>query len=276
MTSLLSPFTPSCSGSRQDWNGFLYLYTASLNASLGHKLSPLTPWRLSLWIIQTTPKLVIRVYSLPSPVTSEWLPKICSHMNKFIRLISHSLLFLLSRELSVYFLSLKWISSLNCTIFHDYFRGFFLPLCTYSKTMLKLTGLSVCSLPARTTRHSCILLNNLYCRNSSSSWAPREPCLYAPQHRRRLRGPLGLVSLPAPNLYALAQEGLAPNSNWHLRSGVVYNNGNRKPAPSWSWLPTLDLDETWLSALLSWIFLGLSAFRIQACFYDKEATAKLI
>jgi hypothetical protein len=34
------------------------------------------------------------------------------------------------------------------------------------------------------------------------------------------------------------REGLAPNSNWRLRSGVVYDNGNRKPVPSWSWLPT--------------------------------------
>jgi hypothetical protein len=71
--------------------------------------------------------------------------------------------------------------------------------------------------------------------------APREPCLYAPRHRRRLRGPLGLVSLPAPNLHAHAREGLASNSNWHLRSGVVYDNGNRKPEPSWSWLPTSPL-----------------------------------
>lgn len=91
-------------------------------------------------------------------------------------------------------------------------------------------------------RPSRILLNSLYCRNASmllqGPWAPREPCLYAPQHGRRLRGPLGLVSLPAPNLHAPAREGLAPNSNC-LCSGGVYDNGNQKPAPSWSWLPTM-------------------------------------
>uniref|UniRef100_A0A1W2P7U8 Clavesin-2 n=1 Tax=Mus musculus TaxID=10090 RepID=A0A1W2P7U8_MOUSE len=37
--------------------------------------------------------------------------------------------------------------------------------------------------------------------------------LICTQHRRRLRGPLGLVSLLAPNLHAPAREGLAPNSN---------------------------------------------------------------
>jgi hypothetical protein len=60
--------------------------------------------------------------------------------------------------------------------------------------------------------HSWILLNSLYCRNTSmllqGPRVPREPCLYAPQHRRRLRGPLGLVSLPAPNLHA-------PGRGWH-------------------------------------------------------------
>ena len=48
-------------------------------------------------------------------------------------------------------------------------------------------------------------------------WAPREVCLYTLQHRERLCGPLGLVSLPAPNLHAPAQEGLAPDSDLHLR-----------------------------------------------------------
>jgi hypothetical protein len=64
-------------------------------------------------------------------------------------------------------------------------------------------------------------------------WGPRapwKPCLYAPQHRRRLRGPLWLVSLPAPKLHAPTREGLAPNSNWRLCSSVVYDNGNQKPA----------------------------------------------
>ena len=69
--------------------------------------------------------------------------------------------------------------------------------------------------PARKTQHCRILLNSLYCRNASmllrGPQAPREVCLYAPQHRRRLRGPLELVSLPAPNLHAPAREGLAPD-----------------------------------------------------------------
>jgi hypothetical protein len=75
--------------------------------------------------------------------------------------------------------------------------------------------------PARKTQHGWILLNSLYCRNTSmllrGPWEPREVCLYAPQHRRRLRGPLGLVSLPAPNLHASAWEGLEPDSGLHLR-----------------------------------------------------------
>jgi hypothetical protein len=53
--------------------------------------------------------------------------------------------------------------------------------------------------------------------------APREDCLYAPQHRRRLCGPLGLVSLPAPNLHAPAREGLAPDSAYTCAD--VYDNG---------------------------------------------------
>jgi hypothetical protein len=56
----------------------------------------------------------------------------------------------------------------------------------------------------------------LYCRIASSMllrepWAPREVCLYTLQHRERLCGPLGLVSLPAFNLHAPDQEGLAPD-----------------------------------------------------------------
>ena len=47
-------------------------------------------------------------------------------------------------------------------------------------------------------------------------WAPREVCLYAPEHRERLRVLLGLVSLPAPNLHAPAREGLVPDSGLHL------------------------------------------------------------
>jgi hypothetical protein len=75
----------------------------------------------------------------------------------------------------------------------------------------------VCSRPARMTGHSWVFLNSLYYRNAlmllQGPRVHREPCLYAPQHRRILLGPLGLVSLPAPNLHAPAQEGLAPNSN---------------------------------------------------------------
>jgi hypothetical protein len=48
-------------------------------------------------------------------------------------------------------------------------------------------------------------------------WEPREICLYAPQHRERLRVLLGLVSLQAPNLHAPAWEGLAPDSGLYLR-----------------------------------------------------------
>ena len=59
--------------------------------------------------------------------------------------------------------------------------------------------------PARKTQHGRILLNSLYCRNASmllrGPWVPREVCLYTLQHRERLHGPLGLVSLPAPNLH---------------------------------------------------------------------------
>ena len=90
----------------------------------------------------------------------------------------------------------------------------------------------VCSRPARMTGHSWVFLNSLYYRNAlmllQGPRVHREPCLYAPQHRRRLRGPLELVSLPAPNLHAV-----------QICSGVVYENSNQKLVPSWSWLPTL-------------------------------------
>jgi hypothetical protein len=85
--------------------------------------------------------------------------------------------------------------------------------------------------PARKTQHGRILLNSLYCRNSlmllRGPRAPREDCLYAPQHRRRLHGLLGLVSRPAPNLHAPAREGLAPDpqrhtgNRRHLRVGFL-------------------------------------------------------
>ena len=57
------------------------------------------------------------------------------------------------------------------------------------------------------------------------TWEPREVCLYTLQHREKLCGPLRLVSLPAPNLHAPTQEGLAPDSGYCLCSGVVYHKG---------------------------------------------------
>ena len=62
----------------------------------------------------------------------------------------------------------------------------------YSSAHCVLIQCCVCSRPVRTTRRSRILLNSLYCRNASmllrGPRAPREPCLYALQHRRRLHG----------------------------------------------------------------------------------------
>jgi hypothetical protein len=97
--------------------------------------------------------------------------------------------------------------------YHKTFFGAVLSM----KSAQAMINCDICSRPAITTRHNRILLNSLYYRNASmllrGPRAPREPCLYVPQHRRRLCGPLGLVSLPAPNLHAPAREGLAPNSN---------------------------------------------------------------
>ena len=47
-------------------------------------------------------------------------------------------------------------------------------------------------------------------------WATREVCLYAPEHRERLRVLLRLISLLAPNLHAPTGEGLAPDSGLSL------------------------------------------------------------
>jgi hypothetical protein len=98
---------------------------------------------------------------------------------------------------------------------HSSIAGGTASLHNHSGNLLRPTSAS------KETQHGQILLNSLYCRNAFMLlWGPQEPrevCLYTLQHRERLRGPLGLISLPAPNLHAPTREGLAPDSDLHLR-----------------------------------------------------------
>ena len=86
--------------------------------------------------------------------------------------------------------------------------------------------------PARKTQHGQILLNSLYCRNTSmllrGPREPREDCLYTPQHRVGLCVLLGLVGLSTLHLHAPTQEGLVSAGTVRLFMATVC----WKPAPS--------------------------------------------